>query len=111
MKNTKATYLSRQSAVSIWGALDNLNPSGRVSTYLSSVINSAILALLRELESACEVPLASLAKITWTGIANVSGSSAYMNNLTASIEQVISIIRPLIDQKRYLRNLLDKASL
>ena len=38
----------------------------------------------------------------------VSGQSAYTGELVNSVEQVIELVKPLVEQKKYLRNLFDK---
>ncbi|TDL24222.1 hypothetical protein BD410DRAFT_786323 [Rickenella mellea] len=75
-----------------------------------NVISNAIMVLLRELESACEGSFASMAKAARTNAEHVSGSSAYVGDLINSIDQVTDITRPLVEQKKYLRNFLDKAA-
>jgi hypothetical protein len=65
---------------------------------------------LRELESACDPAFAVLARTSWTNVNQVSGQSAYSGELVKSAEQVVEIVKPLVEQKKYLRNLFDKAS-
>jgi hypothetical protein len=65
---------------------------------------------LRELESASEPAFGVMAKTSWPTLNQVSGQSAYVADLTAAVEGVLDAIRPLIEKKKYLRNLFDKAS-
>ncbi|KAF8070050.1 Vps53-like protein [Lyophyllum atratum] len=74
-----------------------------------SVISAAIIIQLRELESACDAAFATMARTTWTATNQVSGQSAYAGDLVSAAEQVIEIVKPLVEQKKYLRNLFDKA--
>jgi hypothetical protein len=76
---------------------------------LYSVISAAIIIQLRELESACDAAFATMARTSWTASNQVSGQSAYAGDLVNAAEQVIEIIKPLVEQKKYLRNLFDKA--
>lgn len=41
---------------------------------------------------------------------HVTGHSPFMNDITQATEQVTEFIKPLVEQKKYLRNFLDKAS-
>ena len=41
---------------------------------------------------------------------HVTGHSPFMNDITQATEQVADLIKPLVEQKKYLRNFLDKAS-
>ena len=74
-----------------------------------SVISAAIIIQLRELESACDAAFATMARTSWTTSNQVSGQSAYAGDLVTAAEQVIEVIKPLVEQKKYLRNLFDKA--
>ena len=75
-----------------------------------SVISSGITVLLRELEFATEPPFSTMARTAWPTLNQVSGQSAYVGELVNIVESVMDAIKPLIDQKKYLRNLFDKAS-
>jgi len=75
-----------------------------------SVISTAILILLRELESATDGPLLSMQRTSWTTLENVSGESAYISELVQGVEGVVTIVRDHIEQKKYLRNFYDKAA-
>ncbi|CAK5281328.1 unnamed protein product [Mycena citricolor] len=74
-----------------------------------SVISAAIVVQLRELEIACEPALAAMTRSPWSNLQQVASQSAYVADLTSAIEQVTDCVRPLIEQKKYLRNYLDKA--
>jgi hypothetical protein len=75
-----------------------------------SVISSSITTLLRELESASEPSFGVMARTAWPTLNQVSGQSIYVAELAAAVEGIIDAIKPLIEQKKYLRNLFDKAS-
>ncbi|KAG6845073.1 hypothetical protein H0H87_000977 [Tephrocybe sp. NHM501043] len=74
-----------------------------------SVVSAAIVIQLRELETACDAAFATMARTTWTATNQVSGQSAYAGDLVSVAEQVIETVKPLVEQKKYLRNLFDKA--
>lgn len=74
-----------------------------------SVISAAIIIQLRELESACDAAFVTMARTSWTASSQVSGQSAYAGDLVNAAEKVIEVIKPLVEQKKYLRNLFDKA--
>ncbi|TEB37202.1 hypothetical protein FA13DRAFT_1682098 [Coprinellus micaceus] len=74
-----------------------------------SAISSAIAVQLRELEVVCDPPFITLARTSWSTISQVSGPSAYTGDLVKSAEQVTELMKPLIEQKKYLRNFFDKA--
>lgn len=75
-----------------------------------SAISTAILVLLRELENACEPAFNDLSRATWGALSFVSGHSAYVDELVKALEQVADVTRPLIEQKKYIRNFFDKAA-
>ena len=81
-----------------------------VNVILYSVIASAILVQLRELEAAVEPSFDIMMKTSWAAIENVSGPSQYVGDVVASIEAIANIINPLVEQKKYLRNFYDKAA-
>ncbi|PFH49037.1 hypothetical protein AMATHDRAFT_64066 [Amanita thiersii Skay4041] len=74
-----------------------------------SVISSAIVVQLRELEAACESAFSTMSRTAWVALNQVTGQSPYTTELVKVAEQVIDSIRPHVEQKRYLRNLFDKA--
>ncbi|KAF7797607.1 hypothetical protein EIP86_008807 [Pleurotus ostreatoroseus] len=75
-----------------------------------NVVSAAILTLLHELENATDPAFSALSRTAWSTISLVSGQSAYVDDLIRAIENVMKTTKPLIEQKRYLRNFLDKAS-
>lgn len=81
-----------------------------LTRYTHSVVSSAIMILLHELENATESFFTTLSRTTWSTVSLVSGQSAYVDDLLRTIENVTATAKPLIEQKRYLRNFLDKAS-
>lgn len=83
--------------------------SAALSSYSNSVISAAIVIQLRELEAACDTAFSTMARTSWTTLNQVSGQSPYAGELVTAAEQVIETIKPLIEQKKYLRNLFDKA--
>jgi len=74
------------------------------------VISSAINIQLRELESACDSAFNTMSRVNWGAISQVTGQSPFMDDITQASEQVAESIKPLVEQKKYLRNFLDKAS-
>ncbi|KAJ7091114.1 Vps53-like protein [Mycena epipterygia] len=74
-----------------------------------SVISAGIVVQLRELEIACEPAFAAMTRSSWTTLKQVSGQSAYTADLVNAVEQVVESVKPLVEQKKYLRNFLDKA--
>lgn len=66
--------------------------------------------MLRELESACEPSFTTLSRTPWATIKLVSGQSPYVQDLSNAIEQVAEAVKPLIEQKKYVRNFFDKAA-
>ncbi len=71
--------------------------------------SSAISVQLRELEVACDPAFSTMVRTAWTSLAQVVGPSAYTSDLVRVAEQVIEAVKPRIEQKKYLRNLFDKA--
>lgn len=51
-----------------------------------------------------------MARTAWPTLNQVSGQSAYVAELVTAVEGVLDAIKPLVEQKKYLRNLFDKAS-
>ncbi|CAL1706403.1 unnamed protein product [Somion occarium] len=74
------------------------------------VISSAIQVLVREFEAACDPAFINMSRTAWSTLDLVSGQSGYVDELTKAMEQVVDIIKPLIEQKKYLRNFFDKAA-
>ncbi|KAF9050241.1 Vps53-like protein [Panaeolus papilionaceus] len=75
-----------------------------------SAISTSINVILREFESACDPFFATLARTSWSTVNQVSGPSPYAVELVKAAEQVVEVIKPLIEQKKYLKNFFDKAS-
>ncbi|GJJ08442.1 hypothetical protein Clacol_002658 [Clathrus columnatus] len=75
-----------------------------------SVISTAISALLKELEAVIDGPLLSLQRMPWTTLENVSGESIYVANLSQAVQDMVTVVREHVEQKKYLRNFYDKAS-
>ncbi|KAJ3866702.1 Vps53-like protein [Lentinula novae-zelandiae] len=74
-----------------------------------SAISAAIVVQLRELESACEPAFSSMSRSVWSNLNHVSGPSAYTAELVRTAEQIVEALKPTVEQKKYLRNFLDKA--
>ncbi|KAK0505224.1 Vps53-like protein [Armillaria luteobubalina] len=72
-------------------------------------VSSAISVQLRELEVACDPAFTMMVRTSWTSLAQVVGPSAYTSDLVRAAKQVIEAIKPRIEQKKYLKNLFDKA--
>lgn len=49
-------------------------------------------------------------RTAWATLSLVSGQSAYVGELVLAMEQVVEVIKPRVEQKKYLRNFFDKAS-
>ncbi|TFK66526.1 hypothetical protein BDN72DRAFT_844204 [Pluteus cervinus] len=71
-------------------------------------VSAAINALVLEFELVCDPPLTSMARTSWQSTNHVTGQSAYVSELVQSAEQLIETTKPLVEQKKYLRNLFDK---
>ncbi|KAF9501688.1 hypothetical protein BDN71DRAFT_1406739 [Pleurotus eryngii] len=74
------------------------------------VVSAAIIVQLKELEAVCDSSFGALVRTSWPSMNQVSGTSAYVGELINSVEQCLAIIKPRIEQKKYLRNLFDKTS-
>ena len=74
-----------------------------------SAISAAIVVQLRELESACESAFTTMSRSVWSNVSHVSGPSAYTAELIRTVEQVVELLKPTVEQKKYLRNFFDKA--
>jgi vacuolar protein sorting-associated protein 53 len=75
-----------------------------------SAASSSIGILLREMEYACENSFLALSRTSWGSVQQVTGPSAFVEDLCRSLEQVSETIIPLVESKKYLRNYFDKAS-
>jgi vacuolar protein sorting-associated protein 53 len=68
------------------------------------------LVQLRELENSIDVAIGALGRTSWTAPKQVSGPSTYVPDLEYALENLTDIVKPLVEQKKYLRNFFDKAS-
>jgi uncharacterized protein (DUF2461 family) len=75
-----------------------------------SIISAAILVQLRELENATDVAMSALGRSSWATRKQVSGPSSYVPDLEYALESFADLIKPLVEQKKYLRNFFDKAA-
>ncbi|KZT71823.1 hypothetical protein DAEQUDRAFT_744138 [Daedalea quercina L-15889] len=73
-------------------------------------ISAAIQVILRELEAACDPACSIISRTAWATQKSVSGQSPYVDDLVRAVEQVVDSVKPLIEQKKYLRNFMDKAA-
>jgi len=81
----------------------------RLSLSLSrSAVSGAITVLLREVENAIDAYFVTMSRANWSSLNQVSGQSPYVGDLVKTTEQVVEVIKPLMEQKKYLRNFLDK---
>ncbi|KAL1748737.1 Vps53-like protein [Schizophyllum fasciatum] len=78
--------------------------------FFVSVISSAIVILLHELEVGAEPGFSAMARTSWASLQQVTGPSAYTDQVVTAMEQAVAAIKPLVEQKRYLRNFFDKAA-
>lgn len=74
-----------------------------------SVVSASLMVLLKELESACEPAFSAILKTPWMNLENVSGRSAYVVDLVASVKSVAEVVRERIELKKYIRSFADKA--
>lgn len=51
-----------------------------------------------------------MSRIAWTTVNLVSGQSSYVDDLVQAIDQVVETVKPVIEQKKYVRNFFDKAA-
>lgn len=49
-------------------------------------------------------------RTSWTTLEHVSGESGYVGELVQAVQEVATIVRDHVEQKKYLRNFYDKAS-
>ncbi|KAL4251433.1 VPS53 family protein [Abortiporus biennis] len=75
-----------------------------------SVISSAIQHLVKEFENSCEPYFMTMQRSQWSTMSLVSGQSTYVNDLANAMEQMVEVMKPLIEQKKYERNFFDKIS-
>lgn len=76
---------------------------------IRSSISTAINAILREFEISCDPSFVTMSRTSWSTVNQVSGQSPYTDELVKSAEQLVVVIRPLVEQKKYLKNFFDKA--
>jgi vacuolar protein sorting-associated protein 53 len=50
-----------------------------------------------------------MSRTSWSTVNQVSGQSPYTDELVKSAEQLVVVIKPLVEQKKYLKNFFDKA--
>ena len=81
----------------------------QLSMLVTSTISTAIGVQLREFEMACDAPFNTLGRTSWATVSQVSGPSPYTDEFEKSADQVVNAIKPLVEQKKYLRNFYDKA--
>ncbi|KAJ4483824.1 Vps53-like protein [Lentinula aciculospora] len=74
-----------------------------------SAISAAIVVQLRSLELACEPAFNTMSRSVWSNLNHVSGPSAYIGELVRTVELVVEALKPMVEQKKYLRNFFDKA--
>lgn len=82
----------------------------------ATVTSTAILALLKELELACDPAFNAMLRSPWGPSQQsqqartvVSSESAYVVDLTAAINHVVEIVRGEIEHRKYFRSFCDKA--
>lgn len=75
-----------------------------------STISAAIGVILRELEAACDPACSLMSRTAWSTQKSVSGQSPYVDDLARAVEQLVEAVKPLVEQKKYLRNLMDKVA-
>ena len=51
-----------------------------------------------------------MSRTAWATQKSVSGKSPYVDDLVRAVEQLVDAVKPLVEQKKYLRNLMDKAA-
>ena len=111
MLNSKKILVFRRNAIYLSGNVEiSCITHVGSSNMLHSSISTAINVILREFESNCEPAFNTLSRISWSTVNQVSGQSPYASELVKAAEQVVELIRPLVEQKKYLRNFFDKAS-
>ena len=81
----------------------------KVFLLFKSSISTAINAILREFEISCDPSFVTMSRTSWSTVNQVSGPSPYTDELVKSAEQLVVVIKPLVEQKKYLKNFFDKA--
>ena len=77
--------------------------------HMISSISTAINAILREFETSCDPSFVTMSRTSWSTVNQVSGQSPYTDELVKTAEQLVVVIKPLVEQKKYLKNFFDKA--
>ena len=57
----------------------------------------------------CDLSFVTMSRTSWSTVNQVSGPSPYTDELVKSAEQLVVVIKPLVEQKKYLKNFFDKA--
>lgn len=50
-----------------------------------------------------------MSRMSWEKLNEVTGQSPYVDDLVQTVENFCETLKPLIEQKKYLRNFFDKA--
>ena len=108
-RSIKRRSHSKMSAISSLGQLTSL-PMNFHRSFPTSAVSAAIIVIVKELENACEPSFTAMSRIAWTTVNLVSGQSPYVDDLALAIEQVVDTVKPLVEQKKYVRNFFDKAA-
>lgn len=74
------------------------------------MISVAITTLLKEFESAVEPAFSSISRTSWAQQSIVSGPSTHIEDLVKAMEMVTELVKDRVEQKKYLRNFLDKGA-
>ena len=110
MPSSKNKLHSKLNATYLLGKLFFFSSDFLAISSFESAISTAINVILREFENNVDPSFTTLSRTSWPTINQVSGPSPYTAELVKCAEQVVELIKPLIEQKKYLRNLFDKAS-
>lgn len=51
----------------------------------------------------------TMSRVNWSTVNQVTGHSPYVNDLVETVSLVFESIKLLVEEKKYLRNFLDKA--
>jgi hypothetical protein len=66
--------------------------------------------MLRELDSAADPAFTTLLKSNWGAIENVSGTSAWANDLSTALDAAEEVVHAKVEPKKYVRSFCDKAA-
>ncbi|KAG9077164.1 Vacuolar protein sorting-associated protein 53 [Ceratobasidium sp. UAMH 11750] len=75
-----------------------------------NVISTCISLMLRELDSASDPAFSTLLKSNWAAIENVSGTSAWADELAISLGTLEEVVHAKIEPKKFVRSFCDKAA-